>query len=288
MLETILEKNGPADAMPVFRKEIMQAASMLAFETVAAAIHEILDAGDDHARRNEALIEPMTIGLEDPDPKMRTHASAALRHVRIAKQPSPRTLAALETCLRQWHSYPEAAHNSANVLWNIASEGHDISLAIDALKLALANTDHRTREAASEALSEYYRKTGAEPLIKPDYHVLPDPRRPEGHWELAVKYRRTHAMSDDPVDKPCPGLRCAACRIDQTTCIWYEECLGIGLTLITAEIFCRACGKYSGVCLTNNLRLVLFNLLTQRKMPASNTCPPSPSRPTRLQGITSR
>ncbi len=244
-LESILERNGPAVAVHVLRKQVMGPPGTRASMSAATAIRKILEAGEDHDKRSEALIEPLTIGLEDPDPQVRKHASHALGLVRIPKQPSTRTLAALGACLKQWESFPEAAHNSASALWGIALKGHDIGSTIEAIRLALRSTDHWTREAASEALSELYRRTGAEPSIAPDHHVLPPPRMSGGRWELAVKYRRTHAISDDPVDKPCPRFQCAACRSDRTACIWYEEVLGTCCTFITAEILCRACGKYS-------------------------------------------
>ncbi len=245
VLESILKKNGPFDALPVLCKQIKEGVGTPAFETASDAIHKILEAGDDYDKRSDALIEPMTFGLEDPDPQIRKHASNALGLVRIVKQPSPRTLAALGACVKQWKSFPEAAHNSASALWGIALKGHDINLAIEAIGLARGSTDHWTREAASEALSEYYRRTEAEPLIAPDYHVMPPPRMSGGRWGLAVKYRRTYAMSDDPVDKPCPSFQCAACRSDRTACTWYEEVLGTCFTFVTAEVLCKACGKYS-------------------------------------------
>ncbi|MBN2153814.1 MAG: hypothetical protein JW839_20315 [Candidatus Lokiarchaeota archaeon] len=244
-LESILKRNGPADALPVIRKLLDQGAGAPAFDAAVGAIRGILDAGDDHDKRGEALIEPMTIGLEDADPQTRKHASNALGLLRVATQPPPRTIAALGACLAQWESFPEAAHNSASALWGMALSSHDISLAIDPMRTALGSADHWTREAAAEALSEHYRRTGAEPPIRPDYHALPPPRMMGGRWELSVRYRRTHATADAPVDLAHPDFRCAACLSDRTSCIWYEEVLGTCYTFVTAEILCKKCGKYS-------------------------------------------
>ncbi|MEX2718618.1 MAG: hypothetical protein Q6370_020160, partial [Candidatus Sigynarchaeota archaeon] len=150
-LVSILERYGPPGAMPVLQKLISSAPGTTAFQCASTALRKVVEAGDDLALRGNALLEPMTLGLEDSDPQIRRHASYALRLVQIASQPPPRTLAALGACLSRWESFPEVARNSASVLWGLALRGHDISTTVDALKAAFGSTDHWTREAAAEA-----------------------------------------------------------------------------------------------------------------------------------------
>ncbi len=243
LVRAILQHSGLSSAVGILLKQSSSAGNQ-----VSAAADEAIDAiladPQDTKRHAQVLIDPLVNELRDSSSIIREDAADAIGSVISFGGISPSLVETLVANLVAVDPISKMAERLAGAFWQAALQGQDLGPAVNALEQARASPNQWVRSSVSEALSIYYSKKGIEPPIAPLKNLELPFAKHGGDWNIQVKYRRTHALTDKPITKEYPHYPCAACGSDNTECLWDEQ-MPEPLDYITGEVLCRKCGKYT-------------------------------------------
>ncbi len=243
LVQAILGHSGLNDAVGVLQKQASLPGTPVS-ATADEAIDAILADAQNTKRHAQVLVDPLINELLDPSSMIREEAANAIATVICFGGHSAALIGTLENILLAADPSSKLAENLALAFWQAALRELDLRPAVKTLEQAQASPNSMTRSAASHALSIYFQKVGVEPPIMPIKNLKLPTFKPGGDWNIQVRYRRTHALTDDPVLNDYPHYPCAACGSDDTLCLWDEQ-TSEPFVSVDGEVLCRKCGRYS-------------------------------------------